>query len=139
MPIITIAAFMFLYFGNFNLKTFSTCSYFKFTYSISPKYYLQLKCYPAAALGIGSELPLMWVWRSGVMGFTVHHGRGGAPGVPVSPGPFVILFSSKQPIIATKPKCYALYFKYTRRKLRTLNFHSGSASPGFLQTPKRNK
>ena len=88
MPIIMMAAsnfelrFMFLYFGNFNLKTFSRCSYF--TCSISPKYYLQLKCYPAAALGIGSELPVMWVWRSGVMRFTVHHGRGGAPGVPVS-------------------------------------------------------
>ena len=94
MPIITMAASnfelmsMFLYFGNFNLKTFSRCSYF--TYSISPKYYLQLKCYPAAALGIGSELPVMWVQRSGVMRFTVHRGRGGAPGVPVSP--FVILF-----------------------------------------------
>ena len=57
---------MFLNFGNFNLKAFSRCCYF--TYSISPKYYLQLKCYPAAALGIGSELPVMWVWRSGVMG-----------------------------------------------------------------------
>ena len=79
MPIITMAAsnfelrLMFLYFGNFNLKIFSRCSYF--TYSISPKYYLQLKCYPAAALGIGSELPVMWVWRSGVMRFTVHHGH----------------------------------------------------------------
>ena len=141
MPIITMTAsnfelrLMFLYFGNFNLKTFSICSYF--TYSISPKYYLQLKCYLAAALGIGSELPLMWVWRSGVMRFTVHHGRGGDPGVPVSPlcNPF---------FMQTTYNCYEaqvlrIIFQIHTSKTQNFKLSFRLTWSRCLQTPKRNK